>query len=87
MSFGAIRPKWRASNEIGVKKFLIFFWTPLAHRKVLSESYTRTQFHAKNAKNDLNPTYLVKSNFWYETEGVVLKSFVPIVVPQPWMPT
>jgi hypothetical protein len=29
-----------------------------------------TQFCAKNAKNDLDPTYLVKRNFCFETEGV-----------------
>jgi hypothetical protein len=29
-----------------------------------------TQFCAKNAKNDLNPTNLVKRNFCFETEGV-----------------
>jgi hypothetical protein len=29
-----------------------------------------TQFRAKNAKNDLNPTDLVKRNFCFETEGV-----------------
>jgi len=39
MSFGAIRPKWQASNEIGVNFFLIFLWTPVAHWKALSESY------------------------------------------------
>jgi hypothetical protein len=31
----------------------------------------RTQFRAKNAKNDLNPTDLVKRNFCFETEGVL----------------
>jgi hypothetical protein len=30
----------------------------------------RTNFRAKNAKNDLNPTYLVKCNFCFETERV-----------------
>jgi hypothetical protein len=30
----------------------------------------RTQFRAKNVKNDLNLTYLVKQNFCFETEGV-----------------
>jgi hypothetical protein len=30
----------------------------------------RTQFRAKNVKNDLNPTDLVKLNFYFETEGV-----------------
>jgi hypothetical protein len=30
----------------------------------------RTQFRAKNVKNDLNPTDLVKRNFCFETEGV-----------------
>jgi hypothetical protein len=28
-------------------------------------------FRARNAKNDLNPTYLVKRNFCFEMEGVV----------------
>ena len=30
----------------------------------------RMQFRAENAKNDLNPTDLVKRNFCSETEGV-----------------
>jgi hypothetical protein len=30
----------------------------------------RTHFNAKNAKNHLNPTDLVKRNFCFETEGV-----------------
>jgi hypothetical protein len=30
----------------------------------------RTQFRAKNVKNDLNPTDLVKRNFCFETVGV-----------------
>jgi hypothetical protein len=30
----------------------------------------RTQFRAKDAKNDLNPTDLVKRNFCFEMEGV-----------------
>jgi hypothetical protein len=38
----------------------------------------RTQFHAKNAKYDLNPTDLVKRNFCFETEGVVLGQCCPI---------
>jgi hypothetical protein len=29
------------------------------------------QFRAKNAKNDLNPTNLVKRNFCFEMEGVL----------------
>jgi hypothetical protein len=33
----------------------------------------RTQFCAKNAKNDLNPTYLVKRNFCFETDGVYIE--------------
>jgi hypothetical protein len=35
----------------------------------------RTQFRAKNAKNDLNPTDLVKHNFCFETEGVCIKTW------------
>jgi hypothetical protein len=35
-----------------------------------------TQFRAKNAKNDLNPTNLVKHNFCFETEGVLLNNFM-----------
>jgi hypothetical protein len=44
--------------------FLTFLWTPLAHWKALSESY-------KNVKNDLNPRYLVKRNYCFETKGVL----------------
>jgi hypothetical protein len=50
--------------------FYIFLWTPFTHWKALSESLQRTQFRAKNTKNDLNPTDLVKRNFCFETEGV-----------------
>jgi hypothetical protein len=31
------------------------------------------KFHAKNAKNDLNPTDLVKRKFCFETEGICAK--------------
>jgi hypothetical protein len=37
--FGAIRPKWRASNENGAIKFSTLLSTPLARRKAFSESY------------------------------------------------
>jgi hypothetical protein len=31
----------------------------------------RTQFRAKNAKNDLKPMNCLKRNFYFETEGVI----------------
>jgi hypothetical protein len=39
----------------------------------------RTQFRAKNAKNNLNPTYLMKRNFCFETEGVRNKNVGHVV--------
>jgi hypothetical protein len=38
----------------------------------------RTQFYAKDVKNDLNPTNLVKRNFCFETEGVCRKYIEPL---------
>jgi hypothetical protein len=29
-----------------------------------------TQFRAKSAKNNLKPTYFLRRNFYFETEGV-----------------
>jgi hypothetical protein len=44
--------------------------TPSSLERALVRSIQRTQFCAKNAKNDLDPTYLVKRNFCFEMEGV-----------------
>jgi hypothetical protein len=33
----------------------------------------RTQFRAKNTKNDLKPTDFLNRNFYFETEGVYSK--------------
>jgi hypothetical protein len=33
-----------------------------------------TQFRAKSAKNDLKPTDFLKRNFYFETEGVNVRS-------------
>jgi hypothetical protein len=42
----------------------------------------RMQFYAKNANNDLNPTYLVKRNLCLETEGVFILTYTsPIASP------
>ena len=31
----------------------------------------RTQFRAKSAQNDRKPTYFLKRNFYFETDGVI----------------
>jgi hypothetical protein len=33
----------------------------------------RTQFCAKNVKNDLKPMDFLKRNFYFETEGVLIR--------------
>ena len=73
MRFGAIRPKWRAFNEIGTKSFQLYYGHP-SSREIkalkLVRAMHRAQFCAKSAKNDLKPTYLLERNFYFETEGV-----------------
>ena len=71
MLFGAIRPKWRASTEIGAKSFQLYYGHPWLAGKRLIRAMQRTQFHAKSAKDDLKPTDFLKRNFCFETEGVV----------------
>ena len=70
MHFGTIRPKWRASSEIGVKSFQLYYGQPQLARKCLVRAMQRKQFRAKSAKNDLKPTNFLKLNFYFETEGV-----------------
>ena len=74
MQFYALRchlPKVASFQWNWGQKFSTLLGTPLACRKALSESYTtRTQFCAKNVKNDLKPTDFPKPNFYFETEGV-----------------
>ena len=53
MHFGAIRPKWQASSEIGAKSFQLYYGHPQLAGKHLMRAMQRTQFHAKSAKNDL----------------------------------
>jgi hypothetical protein len=45
----------------------------------------RTQIRAKNTKNDLNPTYLVKRNFCFETEGVYGKGEGQLYLSGTWL--
>ena len=42
--------KMMGSNEIGAKKFSTLLWTPLTHRKELSESYTTHAISCKKMK-------------------------------------
>ena len=68
--FGAIRPNWRASSEIGAKSFRLYYGHPQLARKRLVSAMQRTSFRAESAKNDLKPTDFLKRNFHFETEGV-----------------
>jgi hypothetical protein len=70
MRFGAIRPKWRAPNEIGTKSFQLYYGHPQFTGKRLLRAMQRTQFCAKNAQNDLKPTDFLKRNVCFEMEGV-----------------
>ena len=67
MRFGAIRPKWRASSKIGAKVFNFTMDTPSSPEKRLVRAMQHTQFRAKNAKNDLNPTNSLKRNLYFTT--------------------
>ena len=78
MRFGAIYPKWRASSDIGAKSIQLYYGHPQLAGKHLVRAIQRTQFCAKSAKNDLKPTYFLKRNFYFETEGVDVKGrFTP----------
>jgi hypothetical protein len=70
MRFGAIRPKWWASNEIGAKSFRLYYGHHYLTEKLLVRAMQCTQFRAKSAENDLKPTNFLKCNFYFETEGV-----------------
>jgi hypothetical protein len=50
--FGAIRPKWWASSEIGAKSFQLYYGNPWLTGKLLVRAMQCTQFCAKRAKND-----------------------------------
>jgi hypothetical protein len=74
MRFSAIHPKWWASSEIGAKSFQLYYGHPWLAGKRSMRAMQCTQFCAKSAKNDLKPTNFLKRNFYFETEGVVVKS-------------
>jgi hypothetical protein len=63
MRFGAIRPKWRASSEIGAKSFRLYYGRPFLAGKHSVRAMQRTQFCAKSAKNGLKPTGFLARNF------------------------
>ena len=67
MRFGVIRPKWRASSEIGSKSFQLYYGHPWLARKRLARAMQCTQFRAKSAKNDLKPIVFLKHNFYFKT--------------------
>jgi hypothetical protein len=50
--------------------------TPSSLENAKWELYNARNFVLKMQKNDLNPTYLVKRNFCFETEGVVNKRMI-----------
>jgi hypothetical protein len=66
--FGAIRPKWWASSEIGAKSFRLYYGHPQLVRKCLMRAMQRTQFRAKIAKNDLR-FYNGRQNSWPSKMG------------------
>ena len=70
MRFGAIRPKWRPSNEIGANSFRLYYGHLWLARKRLVRAIQCTQFCAKCAKNDLKPTGFLKCNSYFEMKGV-----------------
>ena len=74
MRFSAIRPKWRASSKIDVKKFQLYYGHPQLAGKHLVRATQHTQFRVESEKNDLEPTEFLKRNFQFETEGVGLKT-------------
>jgi len=63
---------WRASSEIGIKKFRRYYGHLELAGKRLVRAMQRTQFCAKSAQNDLKPTDFLKRSFYFETEGVPL---------------
>ena len=69
--FGAIRPKWWAFSEIGVKSFRLYYGHPWLIKKRLVRAMQCTRFLAKIAKNDLKPIDFLKCDFYLETEGVL----------------
>ena len=71
MRFGAICPNWQASSDIGAKSSRLYYGHPQLAGKRLVRATQCTQFCAKSAKNDLNPTDFLKRNFHFETERVL----------------
>jgi hypothetical protein len=57
--------------KLASKIYDLFYGHPKLTGKCLVRAIQRVPFRARNAKNDLNPTYLVKRNFCFEMEGVV----------------
>ena len=56
MHFVAIRPKWRDSSEIGIKKKIqLYYGHPWLAGKRLVRTMQRMQFRAKSAKMTLSP--------------------------------
>ena len=77
MRFGAIRPKQRASNEIGAKSLQPYYGHPYLVGKRLVRATQRTQFLVlKMQKNDLKPMDFFKRNSYFETERVSLKYYL-----------
>jgi hypothetical protein len=55
MCFGAIRPKWWGSSEIGTKIFRLYYGHSWLAGKRLVGAMQRTQFRAKSVKMTLSP--------------------------------
>ena len=75
MHFGASRPNWQASSEIGAQSFRLYYGHPWLAGKRLVRAMQHTQFCAKSVKNDLKPTNFWKRNFYFETEGVYFNQY------------
>jgi hypothetical protein len=74
MHFGAIHPKWEASNEISTKSFQLYYGHPWLAGKRLVRAMQSMQFRAKRLENDLKPTDFQKRNYYFETEAVDWRS-------------
>jgi hypothetical protein len=72
MCFSVIYPNWQASSEIGAESFQLYYGQPHLAGKRLVRAMQCMQFRAKSAKTDLKPTDFLKSNFYFETEGVCI---------------
>jgi hypothetical protein len=63
-------PKLASFQWIGAKSFRLYYGHPKLAGKCLVRAIQRTQFCAKCAKYDLQPTDILRRNFYFEMKGV-----------------